>query len=190
VSITLATHPSPVRVPAVYAERMIWNLVDNARRFATSSVAVSVGAARRSGETTRSATPAGPEMDDFVEVWVADDGPGVPEQERARIFERFVRLDEARNRGEGGFGLGLAIVADLSRFYGGSIRVEPGGPGAVFVLSLPAAPAPRPNPATAAADTGGATPASDTHEPTPGPDTHEPTPGPDTHGATAPARSR
>ena len=48
-----------------------------------------------------------------------------------------MRLDEARDRGEGGFGLGLAIVADLCRFYGGTITVGDAGPGAVFTLSLP-----------------------------------------------------
>ena len=129
--VSLTAHPAQVRVPAVYAERMIANLIDNARRFASSAITVSVRPVH-----------AGSEPADFVQVWVADDGPGVPEQEREQIFERFVRLDAARNRDDGGFGLGLAIVADLSRFYGGSIRVEPVGPGAVFVLRLPAAPAP------------------------------------------------
>ena len=138
LSISITTRPAPVRVPAVYAERMIANLIDNARRFASSAVTVSVGPAPASGTADG---PVGPDRSEpaFVELRVADDGPGVPEHERDRIFERFVRLDEARNRDDGGFGLGLAIVADLSRFYGGSIRVEPGGPGATFVLRLPAA---------------------------------------------------
>lgn len=115
-----------VGVPEVYVERMVANLVDNARRFANSSVTVTV---------SRTAGAEG----GFAVVTVADDGPGVPVDDRSRIFERFVRLDAARNRDEGGFGLGLAIVADLSRFYGGSIEVGPDGPGAQFVLRLPAA---------------------------------------------------
>jgi signal transduction histidine kinase len=108
----------------VYVERMVANLVDNARRFAESRVSVTVAS-----------------EDGFAELRVADDGPGVPEADRQRIFERFVRLDEARDRGEGGFGLGLAIVADLSRFYGGSIEAVAGrsGIGAEFVLRLPLA---------------------------------------------------
>ena len=121
-SVRLAAAPAPVAVPAVYLERMVYNLLDNARRFAATTVSVRVG------------TDAAGAF--FA---VADDGPGVPETERHRVFERFVRLDEARDRGYGGFGLGLAIVADLSRFYGGSIRVEPAGPGAEFILRLPAA---------------------------------------------------
>lgn len=116
-----------VRVPAVYLERMVSNLVDNARRFATSGVAVTVVL---DGE--------------WAVVKVRDDGPGVPEADRQRIFERFVRLDQARNRGEGGFGLGLAIVADLSRFYGGSVEALSGDPGAEFVLRLPAVVSPEP----------------------------------------------
>jgi signal transduction histidine kinase len=100
-------------------------------------------------------------------VTVADDGPGVAEADRTRIFERFVRLDEARDRGEGGFGLGLAIVADLSRFYGGSIRVTDDGPGAHFELELPAAVTAEVAPVEAADGEGGLTPSAS--QP-PGPD--------------------
>ena len=125
-ALVVSAEPSAVRVPAVYAERMVANLIDNARRFASSAVTISVAPGEVDGQPV-------------ARVIVADDGPGVAEADRTRIFERFVRLDEARDRGEGGFGLGLAIVADLSRFYGGSIRVGDGGPGARFVLELPAA---------------------------------------------------
>jgi signal transduction histidine kinase len=111
---------APVAVPAGYIERMVSNLVGNARRFARTRVVVTVRPEGAMGVLT-----------------VQDDGPGVPESERTRIFERFVRLDEARYRGEGGFGLGLAIVADLCRSYGGTITVGDAGPGAVFTLSLP-----------------------------------------------------
>jgi signal transduction histidine kinase len=124
--VVVSAQPAPIRVPAVYAERMLTNLVDNARRFASSRVEVTV-------ETVRSGDG------EKAVLTVSDDGPGVAPEDRQRIFERFVRLDEARDRGEGGFGLGLAIVADLSRFYGGSIRIEGDGQGAVFVLELPAA---------------------------------------------------
>ncbi|MBV9659654.1 MAG: HAMP domain-containing histidine kinase [Acidimicrobiales bacterium] len=125
--VEVLTEPAPVRVPRVYLERMVANLVDNARRFARSTVIL----------TAR--TEAG-----MAVLRVQDDGPGVPEVDRRRIFERFVRLDEARDRDEGGFGLGLAIVADLSRFYGGTIEVEGDGPGAQFVLRLPGVTRPEP----------------------------------------------
>jgi signal transduction histidine kinase len=123
--VVLHSSPALVAVPSGYLERMLANLVDNARRFATSRVEVTVDC----DGTTSS-------------VSVRDDGPGVPEADRGRIFERFVRLDEARDRGEGGFGLGLAIVSDLCRVYGGRVEVGDGDPGAVFTLRFPAAPAP------------------------------------------------
>jgi len=71
---------------------------------------------------------------------VSDDGPGVPEAERERIFERFVRLDTDRARSAGGSGLGLAIVAEIVAAHGGTVVVEdaPGG-GAGFVVRLPVA---------------------------------------------------
>jgi signal transduction histidine kinase len=132
--VRVVSSPAFVRVPSVYAERMVANLVDNARRFAAASVVVTVSLSVEEAGT-------------FAVLTVVDDGPGVPEADRERIFERFVRLDAARDRGEGGFGLGLAIVADLSRFYGGSIRVGGAGPGAEFVLRLPASAARLPVPA-------------------------------------------
>ncbi|KQS06523.1 histidine kinase [Curtobacterium sp. Leaf183] len=101
--------------------RVVRNLVDNAVRHADGRVAVGV---RTVGDT--------------AEVVVDDDGSGIAPAERERVFDRFVRLDEARSRDEGGSGLGLAIVRDAVRAHGGSVRVEdaPGG-GARFVVRLP-----------------------------------------------------
>lgn len=124
LTVTLSATPAPVAVPGPYLERIIANLVDNARRFARSAVELTVH------------QDAG-----FSVLTVRDDGPGIPEADRRRIFERFVRLDEARDRDEGGFGLGLAIVSDLCRFYGGSVEVGDAHPGAVFVVRFPNAPA-------------------------------------------------
>jgi signal transduction histidine kinase len=103
--------------------RAIDNLVANANRYAVAQVVVSV----------QRVDPA------TVEVRIDDDGPGIPVADRLRIFERFVRLDDARTRDDGGSGLGLAIVQATATAHGGSIRVEdsPMG-GARFVLSLPA----------------------------------------------------
>ena len=71
---------------------------------------------------------------------VDDDGPGIPEADRERVFERFVRLDDARARDNGGSGLGLAIVAELAGAHGGAVAVasSPLG-GACIEVTLPAA---------------------------------------------------
>lgn len=101
-------------------QQAVRNLVDNAARHAVSSIALSSG---RDGEG----------------AWIAvdDDGAGVPEAERDRVFERFVRLDDARSRDAGGSGLGLAIVAEIARAHGGSATVQPSPlGGARFVLRL------------------------------------------------------
>ncbi|MEU5714298.1 HAMP domain-containing sensor histidine kinase [Streptomyces sp. NPDC020403] len=104
--------------------RVVGNLLDNAERHAAGSVTVAVRAER--GD---------------VLVEVADDGAGVPEEERDRIFERFVRLDDARSRDDGGAGLGLAIARDVAARHGGTLTVgtAPQG-GAAFVLRLPGRP--------------------------------------------------
>jgi signal transduction histidine kinase len=77
-----------------------------------------------------------------VRLTVHDDGPGVPVAARDRIFDRFVRADDARSRQTGGSGLGLSIVAAIARGHGGSVELlEPldPPPGATFVLRLPVA---------------------------------------------------
>ncbi|MGW4229071.1 ATP-binding protein [Streptomyces sp. NPDC004980] len=106
--------------------RVVGNLLDNAERHAEHSVAVAV--TRDRGD---------------VLVEVTDDGSGVPEAERERIFERFVRLDDARSRDDGGAGLGLAIARDVAGRHGGTLDVgtAPEG-GARFTLRLPAPAAP------------------------------------------------
>ena len=71
---------------------------------------------------------------------VRDDGPGIPAEAKARIFERFYRVDKARTREQGGTGLGLAIVKNVVQAHGGDVRVESApGKGTEFFLSLPAA---------------------------------------------------
>ncbi len=115
----------PVRVVGDRGQlvRVLRNLVDNAHRHAGSQVVVTLG---RDG--------------DQAALDVADDGPGVPADDRSRIFERFVRLDGARARADGGSGLGLAIVAEVVAAHDGKVWVEenPGG-GALFRVRLPAA---------------------------------------------------
>ena len=115
--------------PAVYADanaeelrRVLANLVDNAVRHARSAVSLEVR------------TEGG-----HAVLTVADDGPGIPAAERERVFERFARLDDARDRDAGGTGLGLAIVRELVRRSGGSISLQdnPSGTGIVAVVHLP-----------------------------------------------------
>lgn len=103
--------------------RVLTNLLDNAGRHARSAVTVTV---RQEGAWAVAA--------------VADDGDGVAEADRERIFERFVRLDEARSRDDGGAGLGLAIARDVAVRHGGTLTVgrAPAG-GALFELRLPQA---------------------------------------------------
>jgi signal transduction histidine kinase len=103
--------------------RVVVNLLQNAQRHAASQVSVAVRETRQDGRR-------------WMELEVSDDGPGVPESERERIFERFVRLDDARSRDEGGAGLGLAIARDVATRHGGTLAVTE---GARFVLRLPAA---------------------------------------------------
>jgi len=111
-----------LRVHAVRLQlsRLLANLLDNARRYGGSEVRLT---ARRHG--------------DEVRVTVTDEGPGIPEKERERIFGRFTRLDTARSRDAGGTGLGLAISREVALAHGGSLGVEDTPRGAKFVLRLP-----------------------------------------------------
>ena len=104
--------------------RAIRNLVDNATVHATARVDVVVAV------TDRTAS-----------IGVGDDGPGVPVEHQATIFERFGRIDQSRARdGRGGAGLGLAIVSEVAMAHGGSVAVATSDlGGALFTLSLPLA---------------------------------------------------
>jgi signal transduction histidine kinase len=75
-----------------------------------------------------------------AEIVVADDGPGIPEADRERVFERFARLDADRSRQRGGAGLGLPIARELVAVHGGTLTVEPEADGgARFRVTLPRA---------------------------------------------------
>lgn len=115
-------HPVYASVNPGELLRVLANLVDNAVRHASSGVVLSV------------LVEAGQAV-----LTVADDGPGIPADERSRVFERFARLDDARDRDAGGTGLGLAIVRELLRRSDASISLQDNafGPGLAAVVHLP-----------------------------------------------------
>ena len=73
--------------------------------------------------------------DKGVEIAVADRGPGIPAEQRSRVLERFVRLEDSRSRP--GSGLGLSLAAAVARLHGGELRLEDFSPGLRVVLALP-----------------------------------------------------
>jgi signal transduction histidine kinase len=118
---TSAVTAARVRGDAEALRRVLRNLGDNAARHAASRVHIALHA--RGGD---------------VVLTVDDDGPGIPESERERVLRRFVRLDEARSRDDGGSGLGLSIVDEVVRAHGGSTQIvkSPLG-GARVEVTLP-----------------------------------------------------
>jgi signal transduction histidine kinase len=117
---TTGVVPVEVRADAERLGRAIRNVVENAAAYAASLVVV-----------TTQPTVGG------AEVAVADDGPGVPSADRERIFERFARTSESRDRHTGGTGLGLAIARDIVTAHRGTIVVADSVVGARFVVTLP-----------------------------------------------------
>lgn len=116
--VTIRVAPTSLAASAdpAYLERVLRNLVQNALQFASARVLIG---ARRHG--------------DQVRIWVADDGPGVPEDQRAQIFERFSQVKDAQRRETGNVGLGLAIVAELSAKMGGEAGIAAGDGGRFYV---------------------------------------------------------
>ena len=121
VANEIAAQADPERLRQVLA-----NLIDNAIKYGREGGRVTLGG--RAINRGR------------VELTVGDDGPGIPAEAKARIFERFYRVDKARSREEGGTGLGLAIVKNVVQAHGGEVRVESeAGAGTEFFITLPAA---------------------------------------------------
>jgi two-component system phosphate regulon sensor histidine kinase PhoR len=105
-------------------EQILGNLVDNAVKYGRPTGTLTVGGSTRD--------------DGQVEVFVQDDGPGIPPEALDRIFERFYRVDKARSREQGGTGLGLAIVKHLVQCHGGRVwATSQPGRGATFYFVLP-----------------------------------------------------
>jgi two-component system phosphate regulon sensor histidine kinase PhoR len=106
-------------------EQVLANLVDNAIKYGRAQGHVTVG---------------GKKLDDGkLEIFVQDDGPGIPAEALDRVFERFYRVDKARSRDQGGTGLGLSIVKHIVQAHGGEVWVKSElGKGATFFFTLPA----------------------------------------------------
>jgi two-component system, OmpR family, sensor histidine kinase SenX3 len=126
----IAVEVSDDREAAVYGDAdllmtAVRNLVDNAVAYSGNGTKVSVTISRHHG---------------IVEVAVTDEGVGIPEDEQARVFERFYRVDPARSRTTGGTGLGLAIVKHVCANHGGEATVwSRTGQGSTFTMRLPEA---------------------------------------------------
>jgi signal transduction histidine kinase len=134
---------SPVRVlgDSAALRRVVRNLLGNARRHARQTVTVRLSIDTPPASGTGPPTDAAP----TATLTVADDGPGIPAADRHRVFQRFVRLDEARTRDAGGAGLGLAIVADIVAAHGGRVWIDDNHPGARFHVRLATLPPGQPD---------------------------------------------
>ena len=114
-----------VRADAKALDQILVNLIDNGVKYTQAEGHVWVQAK---------------ELDQTIRIEVRDDGPGISDKHRARVFERFYRADPSRSREAGGTGLGLSIVKHLVESMGGEVGVEPNTPrGSIFWLQLPRA---------------------------------------------------
>ena len=114
--------PEPVFVDRNMWEKIVLNLISNAFKFTLQ------------GEITVSLR----QRDKDVELRVRDTGVGIPAHELPRVFDRFHRIENSRSRTHEGSGIGLALVQELTRLHGGSVRVESTeGKGSTFIVSIP-----------------------------------------------------
>ncbi len=114
------------RADADRLQQVVFNLIENAIKYGRGGGLVSIGARDHAPEQ--------------IELWVSDDGPGIPPEAQERVFERFFRVDKARSRETGGTGLGLAIVKHIIHGHGGKVWLKSElGHGATFHLTLPKA---------------------------------------------------
>lgn len=159
------------------------NLVENAVNYSPARTRVGIAARRVSAPGGGASQAFG--SGDLIEVAVTDQGIGISDKDKERIFERFYRVDPARSRATGGTGLGLAIVKHVAASHGGEVTVwSSEGQGSTFTLRLPEAAAHRDRGTSRGGGTGGgldeedatppdggtATAATTTYEPIPAPE--------------------
>jgi signal transduction histidine kinase len=125
---------APVHGNRELVSQALANLLDNAIKYAGTKPQEMNGAA--SGIVVKALNENGE-----IKLTVSDHGPGIPEADRGRVTERFVRLEQSRS--EPGSGLGLSLAAAVARLHGGELRLEDNHPGLAAVLALPRAVATR-----------------------------------------------
>jgi signal transduction histidine kinase len=103
------------------------NLIDNALKYG-----------KPEGEAPATVEVTARKLGEVIELGVADHGIGIPEADRGRVLERFVRLDQSRSKP--GFGLGLALASGVAHLHGGTVQLSDNAPGLKVVMSLPATP--------------------------------------------------
>jgi signal transduction histidine kinase len=123
-----ASVPAHVKGNRELVSQALANLVDNAIKYAATNSPLLNGAA---SEVVVSAGTEG----DRILLTVRDKGPGIPNADRPRAIERFVRLEQSRSKP--GSGLGLSLAAAVARLHGGELRLEDNGPGLKAVIALP-----------------------------------------------------
>ena len=120
-----------VHADRAFLRMALVNLLDNAVKYSPPGSSIHVSLHVVGSDT-------GPGQ--FLELAIQDEGPGIPEDAQLRVFDRFYRLDEARSRDSGGFGLGLPIAKWAVEAHGGTIDVKTSSPtGAIFCIKLPVA---------------------------------------------------
>src|SRR5581483_7425524 len=115
--------PATARTDPVILRQAAQNLIDNAIKYSPAGATIRV--------TVRASATD-------VEIAVIDEGPGISPEHRAHLAQRFYRPDPGRDRGKGGFGLGLSLTKAYMGLLGGAVSFAPGAPaGSVFILQLP-----------------------------------------------------
>src|SRR5579883_495172 len=124
-----AAATAPVRGNRELVSQALANLVDNAIKYAKPN-------GKMNGVPNEIVVKAG-EEGERITLSVADHGPGIPEQDRGRVVERFVRLEQSRS--EPGSGLGLSLASAVARLHGGELKLEDNCPGLRSIIALPRA---------------------------------------------------
>jgi len=129
-----APEPANVHGNRELVSQALANLVDNAIKYAKPG-------GDAAGKPADIRVTAKGEGDDRIVLTVADNGPGIPEADRKRVVERFVRLEQSRS--QPGSGLGLSLASAVARLHGGELKLEDNEPGLRTVISLPRATTPQ-----------------------------------------------